>query len=175
VAHILPHKNQIALIHALEPLAREFKFTLKFCGKVGDDPYGREFMELTRNRPWCEAKGPVDPAGLREALGRASLLVLPSLEDNCPMAILEAMAAGLPVAASAIGGIPDLVEPSVTGLLFDPHDPKAIAEAVRRVLADGEMREKMGRAGRNAAEARFRPKVVAARHLEIYREVIGCS
>jgi glycosyltransferase involved in cell wall biosynthesis len=172
VANVLPHKNQIALIRALDPLAEEVKFKLRFFGKLGDDAYSQEFLELAKGRAWCEGPRPVNHAGLREQLARASLLVLPSRQDNCPMAILEAMAAGLPVAAAEIGGIPDLVEPSVTGWMFDPLDPKSIGDAVRRLLIDSTGREKMGLAARSAAN-RFRPKIVAARHLEIYRELVA--
>jgi glycosyltransferase involved in cell wall biosynthesis len=173
VGHILPHKNQIALVHALEPLTREFKFTLKFLGQIGEDAYGREFLDLVHSKSWCQAPGAVDQSGLREALRRAAFLVLPSLEDNCPMVILEAMAAGVPVAASKIGGIPDLVEESRTGWLFDPNNPQSIQDQVRQLLADPFKATAMGQAARGVAEHRFRSQNVAARHLEIYREVIA--
>jgi len=127
VANVMPLKNQIALIRALDPLAREFKFALKFLGKVEEGAYSAEFLELTRSRPWCEGPRSLKHSDLPAELSRASLLALPSLQDNCPMAVLEAMAASLPVAAAEVGGVPDLIEQSVTGLMFDPRDPKSIA------------------------------------------------
>lgn len=174
VANIEPRKNQIALIEALDPLARDFKFTLKFFGRIGDDDYSRRFTEMVKNRAWCEGPRSLRHSELPAELSRASLLVLPSIEDNCPMAVLEAMAAGLPVAAAAVGGVPDLIEPRATGWLFDPHDPRSIADTVRNILANPAAAENIGRAGQADASRRFHPKAVAARHLEIYREVIAC-
>lgn len=174
VASVQGYKNQNALIQSLEPLAREHKFKLVFLG--GADPgdaYGAEFLQLVKAHPWCEHAGFADRASLKERFRRASLLVHPSLEDNCPMAVLEAMAAGVPVAASNIGGIPDLVEPGKTGLLFDPRDPESIRTSVAKMLTRPEEARRMGAEGRASARARFDPQVIAARHVEIYREVIG--
>ena len=57
-------------------------------------------------------------------------MVLPSVEDNCPNVVLEAMAAGVPVAASSIGGIPDLIRPGETGALFYPRDVGGMAASI---------------------------------------------
>lgn len=172
VANVEPRKNQIGLIRALDPLARDSTFKLKFFGRVGDDDYSREFLELARNRPWCVPPRSLDHAGLREEMARAALLVLPSIEDNCPMVVLESMAAGLPVAAGAVGGVPDLINPSITGWLFDPHDPKSIAKTLQSILQNRDAAESVAIAGRAEADSRFRPKAIARRHLEIYRDVV---
>lgn len=164
-------KNQIGLIKALDPLAGRQKFIVTFLGKVTDDEYGREFAELLRTRPWCQAPGFTDRAGLRAAFQRATLLALPSVEENCPMVVLEAMAAGLPVAAAKVGGVPDLVEHQKTGLFFDPANADSIRAAIEPFLTDPNLAAQMGAAGKVVAEARFRPKEIARRHLEIYREV----
>lgn len=173
VGYVDKRKNQTQLIRALDPLAKELVFKVVFLGNVGDDPLGLEFKNMLAPRPWCEARGFADRASLRAALQRASLLALPSLEENCPMVVLEAMAAGLPVAAANVGGVPDLVQHETTGLLFDPLNPDSIAQAIRRLLVDPQLRSRMGQAGKAMAEQRFRPKVVARRHLEIYRELLG--
>ena len=68
---------------------------------------------------------------------------------------MEAMSAGLPVVASAISGIPELVEDGVSGLLVPPRDAAAIARALRRLAADPALRERLGRAGRNRVLAEF--------------------
>lgn len=166
-------KNQIGLIKALDPLAAQGKFVVRFLGKVSDDEYGREFSELLKTRPWCQAPGFTDRAALRAAFSRATLLALPSVEENCPMVVLEAMAAGLPVAAAKVGGVPDLVEHNKTGLFFDPSDGESIRRAINPFLSNPSLGDQMGQAGRAVAEARFRPKEIARRHLEIYREVIA--
>lgn len=174
VANILSYKNQTELIRALDPVAAKYPFRLVFLGGVrSDNPYGAEFIELVKSRPWCVHAGFADRAALKSHLAAAKLLVLPSLEDNCPMAILEAMAAGVPVAASAIGGIPDLVVPEKTGLLFDPRSRQSIQASIERLLREPELARQFGSAGRAEAHARFDPAVIARRHLDIYREVLN--
>lgn len=167
-------KNQNALIEALDGLASKLSFELVFLGNP--DPgqeYGRKFLELVRRRPWCVHAGFVaDRAKMREFLAGATALVLPSREENCPMVVLEAMAAGVPVAASRAGGIPDLIEEGVTGMLFDPADPAGMCEAVEKLLADEVSASANAERARRTALARFHPCRVAQRHVEIYREVL---
>jgi glycosyltransferase involved in cell wall biosynthesis len=85
----------------------------------------------------------------------ADVVVLPSRSEGLPNAILEAMAAGRPVVASAVGGIPDAIEHGVTGLLVPPGDPLALADALARLAADPLAAGRMGQAAREAASSRF--------------------
>jgi len=173
VANVCRLKNQNALIRALEPLAARRKFELRFCGGADPtDPYCREFLELVRARSWCAYSGLATRDELKGLLSQASLLVLPSLEDNCPMAVLEAMAAGVPVVAARVGGVPDLIEDGKTGLFCDPLDGASMAAAVERLLAHPEAAAGMAREARQRARDRFYPEAIARRHLEIYREVL---
>ncbi len=172
VATVDPRKNQNALIRALDPLQPLGKFELIFLGGLHPKyPYDREFQGLLESRPWCRYAGFADREGLRRHLATASGLMLPSLEDNCPMVVLEAMAAGVPVAAARVGGVPDLVRHGETGLLFNPSSAEEMATAVKQLLED----HAATRAARAREEAgkRFRPEVIAARHIEIYREVVS--
>lgn len=167
-------KNQNALIRALDPLARQRRFKIVFLGGIGKgDPYGEEFKKLIVTRPWCEYAGFADRQQLQEHLRDATLLVLPSLEDNCPMVVLEAMAASVPVAAAEVGGVPDLVSPGRTGALFDPTKAVSMREALGALLLDPALRLRCAATAREEALRRFAPKSVAMRHLEIYREVIN--
>jgi glycosyltransferase involved in cell wall biosynthesis len=176
VGNILPWKNQAGLIRALDPVAGRRDFKLVFLGKttVGD-AYTQEFDGLVRSRPWCQHVGNLKREELQAELGKATALVIPSLEDNCPMVVLEAMAAGLPVVASRLGGLPDLVEEGRTGFLFDPLDAAGLGHGVEQILGDRSRALEMGRRGRTAALDRFHPRVVARRHLEIYQEVLSTS
>ena len=99
-------------------------------------------------------------------------LVLPTLEDNCPMVVLEAMAAGVPVVASRVGGIPDLVENGKTGLLFDPRNGDDMSAAIAKLLAEPELGRTLAAEAKRQAQERFHPLVVARRHVEIYREML---
>lgn len=167
-------KNQNAFIRALEPLAAKKKFKIIFVGAASkQNAYGRDFFELLRSRPWCEHIGFIGREELKSHLRRASLLALPSLEDNCPMVVLEAMAAGVPVAAAEVGGVPDLVAGGKTGLLFNPLDASSMRNAVEKMLAQPDMANVLATDAKKQARERFHPKVVARRHLEIYREVLN--
>ena len=173
VANILPLKNQVQLIRALDPLAGRERFELVFFGSAArGNSYVEEFFGLLADRPWCRFAGFANRAGLRSAYGRATLLVLPTLEDNCPMAVLEAMAAGVPVAASRVGGIPDLISDGADGLLFDPNQMESIRVVVEKLIGSEEERIKMAMSAKRKALDRFHPRKVAAEHLEIYRQVL---
>jgi glycosyltransferase involved in cell wall biosynthesis len=172
VATVEARKNQNALIRALDTLRPQGSFELLFLGgATRDNAYVNEFFGLVEARPWCRYGGFVDRPALRQHLASASGLVLPSLEDNCPMVVLEAMAAGVPVAAARVGGVPDLVRAGETGLLFDPLSGEAMAAAVKQLLEAGTA----AMAARAQAEARqrFYSEIIAARHVEIYREVLS--
>jgi len=164
-------KNQNVFIRALDSFVRELPFLLKFFGRCGDDEYGKEFLSLIAERPWCHYGGMIGREELREEFASAAILALPSHEDNCPMVVLEAQAAGIAVMASNVGGVPDLIKDGVTGLLTDPNRPETMCHAVSRLVGDKVLSETLIRNGRLQAVQRFHPRVVAADHLHIYREV----
>ncbi|MCX6875077.1 MAG: glycosyltransferase family 4 protein [Verrucomicrobia bacterium] len=175
VANVHPWKRQVELMESLSasPVI-ERPQRLVFLGEGSECNYGRRFSAaVERNRTWCEHKGKVGRQELSKWLARAQLLILPSIEDNCPMAVLEAMAAGVPVLGSRVGGVPELIEEGRTGATFDPLDAAGIRELIREALAASDKLENWGHAGRNAAMERYHPAVVARRHVQIYHEVAG--
>jgi glycosyltransferase involved in cell wall biosynthesis len=176
VADIISYKNQNQLIRSLDPIVSEHKFRLVFLGRVNQaapfGPYGAEFLSLVKARSWCRHEGIADRQQLKQWLGVADGLVLPTLEDNCPMVVLEAMAAGVPVVASRVGGIPDLVENGKTGLLFDPRNGDDMSAAIAKLLAEPELGRTLAAEAKRQAQERFHPLVVARRHVEIYREML---
>ena len=95
-----------------------------------------------------DALGFVPHEEVQRLLARAAVVVLPSHREGLPMVLLEAMAHGRAVVATPVGGIPSLVEDGVTGLLVPPGDPKALREAVKRLLADPDLRRRLGEAAR---------------------------
>lgn len=172
VASLSPWKRQLQLIQAMDSLPSSSRPNLVLLGIGGETGYGAEVTAAVAERSWCSHPGSVDRAGLQASLKKAGLLILPSTEDNCPMVILEAMAAGVPVAASRIGGIPDLIDDGRTGYLFDPLDGESVRQAVSRWAESPETTAALAETAKREALARFHPRVVAARHLEIYREVV---
>lgn len=124
-------------------------------------------------RPWCKYGGMLGREELRNQFEQADMLVLPTHEDNCPMVVLEAMAVGVPVMASKVGGVPDLIDGVRTGLFCDPCDHESFRVGVKRLLEDREFSHQMASAAHDDAMRRFHPKVIASKHLEIYREVLS--
>ena len=107
------------------------------------------------------------------AFGRAHVLVLPSYIEGLPVVLLEAMAAGLPVVASRVGGIPDLVEDGVNGFLIEPGDVKALSESILRLLTDTELRHSMGAASLQLVGDKHDVRVVARTLVDWYDEIMA--
>ena len=99
------------------------------------------------------------------------VFVLPSLTEGTPNAIIEAMAHAKPIIATAVGGVPDVVTEDV-GVLVPPHDVKALAAAMRRLIADADLRRMMGLAARKKYEQLFTPRVVLPLLTDFYERVI---
>lgn len=101
--------------------------------------------------------------------------VLSSLYEGLPLATLEAMAAGLPVVATEVGGVPEAVVDQQTGLLVPPKQSKLLAQAITRLVVDKELARAMGAAGRKRVEEFFNAGIMARKTLEVYQEVTGIS
>jgi glycosyltransferase involved in cell wall biosynthesis len=173
VANIDPRKNQNAFIKALDPLARSMSFEIRFFGSCGEFDYTKQFKELIASRPWCYYGGMLGREELRSQFEQADMLVLPTHEDNCPMVVLEAQAAGVPAIATKVGGVPDLIENGVTGLLADPENPVTFYTAVEKLLInDGSLREQLARSAHQKALEQYHPRVIARKHLDIYRAAL---
>ena len=175
VGTICHRKNQNAFIRALDSLAKERKFKIIFLGQTDNSAYSREFLELIRERSWCEHAGFADRATLKMYFQSATFAVLPTLEDNCPMVVLEAMAAGVPVLASNVGGVPDLIQPEVTGLFCNPAQPESFCTGIAQLLDDRPLVEQLITNAKAAALQRFHPQAIARQHLKIYQEVLGLT
>ena len=141
---------------------------------VGDGPQREDVADEIRR---LGAEGTVDLAGERDdvadVLAAADVFVLPTLSEGLPMSVLEAMAAGLPVVAAAVGGVPELVDDGETGLLVPPGRPDALAAALGRLAADPALRRRLGAAGRRRAEAHFDIEACRRAHVELYRELLA--
>jgi glycosyltransferase involved in cell wall biosynthesis len=110
---------------------------------------------------------------LSEALAALDVFVLPSLMEGHPLAILEAMAAGLPVVATDVGGTAEAVDDGRSGLLVPAGDGAALADAIATLLDDPEGAARMGREARRALEERFSLDVTVRRNEDVYLRCMG--
>ena len=114
---------------------------------------------------------PVSRDQVPGVLRACDVYLQPSRMEGLPLSIIEAMAAGRPVIAARVGGIPEAVEDRKTGLLVPPEDPKALAQAIRWMVEHPAEREQMGRNGAQAAR-RFDTAVIADQLARIYEELV---
>jgi glycosyltransferase involved in cell wall biosynthesis len=174
VAVLRPLKGVDRLIAAMESIRTDHPAARLLV--VGDGEARPALVEQVRTAGLEDA---VVFAGRRddipEVLAAADVFVLPTLFDALPTVIMEAMAARLPVVASATGGIPDMVVDGVEGLLVPPGDVGALARAVSRLLADRELARALGTAARGRAERCFSLTGQAARQAELYDHLIAAG
>jgi glycosyltransferase involved in cell wall biosynthesis len=129
----------------------------------------RKAAELGIN-PQIRFLGRCGAGRVRRLLNGAAALVVPSTYEGMPLVVLEAMEAGIPVVASRVSGIPEVVEDGRTGWLVPPEDPRALAAALNEVLERPEEARRRGEEGRRRVDERFRPRNAAAAWM---RAVLG--
>ncbi len=112
---------------------------------------------------------------VRDRLLNADIFVLPSRGENLPITILEAMAAALPVVATRVGGVGELVDDGVTGLLVEPNDVEGLAGALSALLRDPQRRAAMGSAAARRVAARFDAADAGAEMLDLYGKLCASS
>jgi glycosyltransferase involved in cell wall biosynthesis len=134
-------KGGDVLVEALElALPRAPQLRVSLAGP-GEPPAAA--AALIASRPEVEWQGWLDPEGKDQLLRSAAIFVIPSRSEGLPMALLEGMAYGMAVVATEAGGIPEVVEPGVDGLLVAPEDPAALAGALCRLAGDPQLRESL--------------------------------
>jgi len=152
----------------LEAARRTPEIPIRLVG--GGPTLGEHMAEAPSNATFL---GQIAENGVREEYRGARLLVVPSQWfEGCPLVILEAMSHGLPVIASRIGGLPEIVDDGVSGLLFDPGDPRDLAERIHRLWSDPGLCRRMGAAGRHKVEREFSLSAYWKRLEAIYHTAI---
>ena len=134
------------------------------CEIFGEGPLENQLLgqiEESGLKELVQLPGPKPQHQLRERLAAANVFALPSVPeaeggmDNLPTVIMEAMATGLPVISTRIGGIPEMVIDNETGFLVRPDDPVALADAIEKVINDRSLGQKVGQAGHGRAQTLF--------------------
>jgi len=117
--------------------------------------------------------GRVGQDEIMNQLSRASIFVLPSLQENAPMAIAEAMAVGVPPISSRVCGMPYMIEEGVTGYLVEPNDYKTYADRIQALVTDDSLRQAFSQAAQAESRRRYHPEAVATKTVDLYRLLIA--
>ena len=143
---------------------------------VGDGPL-KPRVEFGLRRLACENRVRIFPGGpdLLPFYRQASVLALSSLREGLPNVVLEGMACGVPVAATAVGGIPEVVEEGRTGFLSPAADPEALAASFVRLLSDDALQERMAGDARAVALEKYSMAAMVARHEELLWGACGAG
>ncbi len=174
---LIPRKGIRNLLEAISLVRKDVPHVkLRLAGMATIPDYKKQIDE-TVDRLGLTAHvdflGGLSPSDVAEEVARASLLVMVSRQETLPVAILEAMAAGKPIVASPVGGIPDIVRDGESGYLVEYGNPDLLARRLTRLLRDDDLRAGMGRRAREVAEKRFRLESVCRRTMDVYGEVIA--
>ncbi|ACX51484.1 glycosyl transferase group 1 [Ammonifex degensii KC4] len=173
VARLVPQKGLFCLLEALALLPAELRPGWLI---VGDGPLRQELEDKARALGLSHLvsfAGYRPPEEIPSILKVIDIFVLPSLSEGLPLALLEAMAAGKPVVATAVGGIPEVVLEGRTGYLVPPGDAQALARALLSLLESPDKAREMGEAGRKWVEEHFSSRRMAQEVMKIYQEALA--
>jgi len=175
-SHMTPLKNVHSLITAFARLVSRVPYAqLRLAGSQQDGVYGMKCRRLAEDLGIADNVrflGLLSIKQVREELAAAQCFALCSFQENAPLSIAEAMAAGVPVLGSNICGIPWMVKDGHTGRLIDPGDPAAIADTLFRMIGQDDL-PSMGMKAKEIANREYRASVVAERTVAVYREVLA--
>ena len=178
VGRIDPQKNQLRAVQVFADLLRvEPRAHLLFVGAVTDPSYRLQIEQAVRAAS-LESRVTLIPgleagsSALVDAYHAANMFWLPSAHEPFGIVLLEAWAAGLPVVGAPVGGIPDLIEHGVDGLLADPHDQLHTVRAILSVLHDDGIGKRMGEAGGRKARSNYSWDHITARLADLYLELV---
>ncbi|MDO8424928.1 MAG: glycosyltransferase family 4 protein [bacterium] len=141
---------------------------------IGDGPLAEFVRQRARHIANLTWLGQLERREVTTYLSRAALLCMPSRwYENAPYSVLEAMAAGVPVVATRIGGLPELVRDGETGVLVEPKNPKALAKTIEMLYGNGSALQAYGEAARRIATEQYGPTGHYERIIGLYRALAG--
>ncbi|MBN2315980.1 MAG: glycosyltransferase family 4 protein [Sedimentisphaerales bacterium] len=177
-ARIRPLKNILGLIKAFALIAEQLPHAqLRIAGTPEADYLVACKQEVETNGLKDKVHF-LDNISINEVqleLSKANCLVVPSFQENAPLTIAEAMAAGVPVVASNVGGIPEMIEDEKTGLLIDPYDTKSMSDAILKILFDETLARSIGQSAKETAQDRYSASIACEKTLRVYREILRHS
>jgi glycosyltransferase involved in cell wall biosynthesis len=175
IAAITRRKGLHVLIEAVGPLLAEGRVAeVLVVGRWDQAPGYVDALRARCARPPLDRvrfTGRLSTPDLMAAYGRADVLVLPSLAETKPMVIAQAHCAGLPVVATTVGGIPEMITDGITGLLVPPDDAPALGTALARLADAPDLRCRLAAAAQASAARRYDAGAVVAATFDVYRRL----
>jgi glycosyltransferase involved in cell wall biosynthesis len=169
--------NGKGIIELLQSVARNKDINrLILAGAAPDPPYLKRVYDEAAQLNLLDRvtfAGLLDEPALLREFGLAEALVLPSFQETAPMVVQQAMAAGLPVIASKVGGIPYQLEHDITGWLFEPGNVDQLAELIARLGKDADSVRRVGEAAKAVALDRYPAGSVASATISVYRRMLS--
>ena len=175
-----PQDRVVSVVARLEPI-KDLPTFVRAAGRVLASEPNTRFLIIGGGSQEAHIRQIVDDLGIGNAIsllgdrrdvGRllagTDLFVLPSINEGMPLTLIEAMSAGVPVVATRVGGVPEVVAHDETGLLVPPQDPGAMAEAMLELLRDTGRARSMGRRGMQRARQQFRLETMVAAYQAVY-------
>jgi glycosyltransferase involved in cell wall biosynthesis len=172
-----PNKNAVGVVNAFSrvhmavPDAR-----LSLVGPQPDQKYMRRVRDVVKNLRLQDCVDILDPADneqMRQLLADSRVVVLFSQQENSPTILAQAMAAGKPVVASRVGGVPEMVNDAETGFLVESGDEAVLADRMVKLLVDQELSLCLGKRANEIAVERFTASVIAEMTVRAYRHALG--
>ena len=171
VARMLRDKGILEFVEAARRVRATRPDTQFVIAGSPDDGNPSSFRESDMR--WWESEGNVRCLGFREdiaeLLAACHIACLPSYREGLPKSLLEAAAAGKPIVTTDVPGCRTVVHDGINGLLVPPRDAEALADAITRLVEDPPLRERLGKAGRQRAEAEFSCATITKQTLDVYR------
>lgn len=167
VGSLIPNKG----IEELLVACNKNRWPVTIVGQNAGD-YSRMLMEQYKHNSDIFWTGRISTEEITKLMSVHDALVLPSYMDTSPYVVAEAMAAGLPVVATRVGGIPDMVEDGITGVLVEPKNVDSLSVGIRKLYSDSEKLLTMGVTAKRVALERFSPKSNARILVEAYRQIL---
>ncbi|TAE08495.1 MAG: glycosyltransferase [Bacteroidetes bacterium] len=154
-------KGLFCLIDSMEYLEKKdvFLATMGELSIVGEDIKSLGFIK--------------EPETIAKAYNCADVFVVPSLEDNLPNTVMEAMACGVPVVAFKVGGIPDMIQDNENGLLVSPENSQELAKKINYLLENEEVRTRLGQAGFQTVRERYTLTIQAENYINLYKKLLN--
>lgn len=171
-----PRKNALGLIKAfIKVINNGSDAELRLAGEPKVARYVEKIKSLISDnnlQDKVKLLGRISQTQVQKELSEASVFVLPSYQENAPMAIAEAMAVGVPVISSNVCGMPYMLDDNRTGFLVDPDDSDALAEKIINLLEDKDLSTDISKNGREEAFKRYHPDSVANKTIAVYQKLI---